>query len=440
MSRWKRGDDSGGTAGPGGDPSEALEALATAETDGADTEEITRQVLNTRRFLGMTEECTVLDCDAHNDAVVSDLLNCKYGMPVVVQLGVSEEGGQCVEDLLKALVLKSNDETGAEDLSSVVLRECPLCLDSGVLHVSRTRTARHLDTGARSSFFVRVAPDRDCTTGCGLSPSHSVHMFGAEYQLCAVIYRIAAGGHYVCQLYLDGSWYYYNDLQRGGRLECKQWFDADLHRGSEYIYMFIRSDLVSGAQTRHRQKALSNNVHADSGASSRGTGRSTEAGVDAVVSPSLEAGATPSSTRSAASSSSGGGNLTTGSATGVEDERMGAVDSCSFQDDSDVAGSGGGDEPGGQTVQGAQEQVRRSLRNMNEQHSRNIKRSNTVTFKTPAGFSIIALAPLRMQLALVPFTARYTLGSAILLGGFVLSLFRVGFAHGSLKSREEITK
>ena len=57
----------------------------------------------------------------------------------------------------------------------------------------------------------------DCTPNKQTPPaSHDVHIYGSEYVLIGIAYRIEDGTHYICQIYHSGIWRKYDGMVPGG--------------------------------------------------------------------------------------------------------------------------------------------------------------------------------------------------------------------------------
>ena len=140
----------------------------------------------------MAEERAVLNCPSHEGQIVSQRVNAKHGMRVILRLEAIDGKGESVREVLEDVVAATRDHrSGYEDLNSVVLLDCPLCLNEGANVVPTTRTTRRLHQGSPPVFFATVGPRSDGTPNKQPPPaSHDVHIYGSEYVLIGIVYRI----------------------------------------------------------------------------------------------------------------------------------------------------------------------------------------------------------------------------------------------------------
>ena len=182
------------------------------------------------------------ECVHHSGKTVPFDLSSKFLDPTAIHVVVTDGLRSDMQSILDAMIL---DVAPQADPSFAAwhhsVRHCSFCEEKGEL--TQALHKLQLNGGGPSHFFAQT--EARLKKRGSVEPSPSVLVFGARYSLCAVVYATKGCFHFVSQVYLPEHkcWVIYDNLKSSKATVLNQ-FDANYHKGDEYMFLYIRNDTL----------------------------------------------------------------------------------------------------------------------------------------------------------------------------------------------------
>ena len=266
LCNWPAGHEFGGGKPHAGDPADILLALAKDEKQNGEGLQPMVDCANTQAAVGIELGWTVVGCPKHSGQAIDRVTAAATHVPRILDVVRPPGGRPKVQHLVD--VMKDSIRVGnaSDDVWYFEGWDCPFCPD-GEHGAKVDQSIRlRLDGGRPNLFFARVEQEyRERLKGVdgGVQPCHGVDIFGAVYSLIAIVYSTSGGFHFVSQVFMPAArcWVTYNDRQNSACRHSHE-FDADFNRGSEYLLLYVRTELVEGMSCKHAQPSDSESVTA----------------------------------------------------------------------------------------------------------------------------------------------------------------------------------
>lgn len=205
-------------------------------------------VERTLAVVGLTHSWTVTGCSAHPNAHVSSSLRARFFRPCALPLPREPEQRQEVRDIVESMKREV-----AQDEWHNHWRECVHCeVEQGSQDIQQGLYKLNMHAGRPELFFAEAGRTGSRKTESSVAPSFSVNVFGDTYSLLAIVYSVMGGLHYTNQTYLptEKCWIIYDDCGDSEATHAHS-FDPDYKPGEEYLFVYMRTDLLLNLGCRH---------------------------------------------------------------------------------------------------------------------------------------------------------------------------------------------